>query len=518
MKVLNALGLNPEAVKQFISIRRRSSSATDWGVRGSSSGWRHACWIGLLSFAICLGAAEAAKPNVLFIAIDDLRNDLGALGVEHARTPHLDAFAATARLFSHHYTQVPTCGASRASLLRGQYPSRTAHLGNHAITATHATWGESNLPAWFQRHGYRTFALGKITHHPGGRTGRNWAEGPEELPGAWTRSWIPASPWRHAEGMMHGYANGQPRVRGESPAWEAFDGPDEAYPDAWVAAEAIATMEGLATLDGPWFFGVGFFKPHLPFAAPRRYFDQHDPDRIPALRTAVMARRDWPSGWHGSGEFRGNYGHDGRDPATDPDYARELRHAYAASVSYVDAQVGRVLDRLRTTGLEANTIVVIWSDHGFLLGEHAIWGKHSLYEHALRAPLMIRHPGLAQPGEVSAAIVETVDLFPTLLELCGLPTPPGLDGRSLLPNLRNPRAAGRKPAFGFWTNGRRTVRTDRWRLIIQAAQDESPTHVELFDYETDPDETRNHAADQPEIVRELRAWLDRVPTPTATSR
>jgi iduronate 2-sulfatase len=483
----------------------------------SPRGWRHCWWVCWLSFAISLEAAHPARPNVLFIAIDDLRNDLGALGVEHARTPHLDAFAATARLFSHHYTQVPTCGASRASLLRGRYPTQPAHLGNHAIAATHATWGDANLPAWFQRHGYRTLALGKITHHPGGRTGRNWADGPEELPGAWTRCWIPDSPWRHAEGIMHGYANGQPRVRGESPAWEAFDGSDEAYPDAWVAAESIATLQQLAAQDGPWFFGVGFFKPHLPFAAPQRYFDRHDPDRIPALHAAVAVRRDWPSGWHGSGEFRGNYGHDGRDPATNPDYARQLRHAYAASVSYVDAQVGRVLTALHKFGLDQNTIVILWSDHGFLLGEHAIWGKHCLYEHALRAPLIIRHPGLPHPGRTSAAVVESVDLFPTLLELCDLPLPAGLDGRSLLPQLRNPEAPATKPARGFWTNGRRTLRTERWRLIVHGDNDRETSPMELFDYQTDPDETRNHALDRPVIASELRTLLDRIPAP-ATAR
>ena len=217
-------------------------------------------------------AAEAKlrRPNVLLIAIDDLRNDLGSLGVAHAKTPALDALAAEGRLFTHHYVQVPTCGASRCALLRGRYPSEPAQLGNGAIAATHAAWGDANLPAWFRRHGYRTLALGKITHHPGGRTGRQWAEGPEELPGAWDRCWIPDSPWKTAQAMMHGYANGVARAPGKSPPWEAFDGPDEAYPDAWVAAEAIATLGELAKSDGPWFFAVGLFKPHLPFAAPKK--------------------------------------------------------------------------------------------------------------------------------------------------------------------------------------------------------------------------------------------------------
>lgn len=462
----------------------------------------------LLALAFAAVTASAApRTNVLFIAIDDLRNDLGALGVAHARTPHLDALVASGRLFSHHYVHVPTCGASRAALLRGCRPSLPAHLNNNAVPATHKDWGDANLPAWFRRHGYKTLALGKVTHHPGGLTGRNWAEGPEELPGAWNRSWIPATPWKHAEGMMHGFANGQPRVRGQSPAWEAFDGPDEAYPDAWIASEACAVLKELAGSSEPWFFAVGFFKPHLPFAAPQRYFDQHNPTKIAVPAPDSARRPDWPSGWHNSGEFRGNYAHAGQDPATNAAYAAQLRHAYAASVTYMDAQVGRVLAALRALGLESNTVVVAWSDHGFLLGEHAIWGKHCLYEAAMRSPLIIRQPGMAHPGRASAAVVETVDLFPTLTELCGLPTPNGLDGRSLSPQLRDPTLASGRPAFGSWTGGQRTVRVERWRLIEQAGRDGTATRIELFDYATDPWEARNHADARPAVVKELQALL-----------
>ncbi len=456
--------------------------------------------IGALS--VTAAAQPASRPNVLFIAIDDLRNDLGALGVAHARTPNLDAFAATARIFSHHYVQVPTCGASRAALLRGRYPTEPAHLANGAIANTHLSWGEANLPAWFKKHGYRTLALGKITHHPGGRTGANWAGGPEELPASWDRSWIPDTPWPHAEGIMHGYANGRPRTRGQSPALEAFDGPDSAYPDAWVADEAVKTLRDLADSGQPWFLAVGLFKPHLPFAAPRRYFDQHDPERIPA--PAVTARPAGVSGWHASGEFN-NYSHDGRDANVDEAYARALRHAYAASTTYVDAQAGRVLDALRELNLAGNTVVVVWGDHGLLLGEHAIWGKHSLYENALRSPLLVRAPGMAEPGQTSRVIVETVDLFPTLTDLCGLPAPAGLDGRSLGPQLKSPAAPSGKPAVAFWTRGQRTVRTDRWRLIAHPASPATggvPAY-ELFDFALAPAESVNLAETFPRVVAEL---------------
>jgi iduronate 2-sulfatase len=462
--------------------------------------------IGAISGTLVHAAETAARPNVLFIAIDDLRTDLGALGVAHAKTPRLDAFAATARVFSHHYVQVPTCGASRCALLRGQYPNEVAHVANTAIATTHSRWGDANLPAWFKRHGYQTLALGKITHYPGGRTGKEWAEGPEELPGAWTRCWIPDAPWKTAEAMMHAYANGKPRVPGKTPPLEAFDGPDNAYPDAWVAGEAVNTLRELARSKEPWFFAVGLFKPHLPFAAPKRFFDLHDPEKIPAPK--VTARPTEPSSWHKSGEFRGNYGHDGRDPERDPAYARSVRQAYAAAISYVDSQAGRVLDALHELGLGENTIVIVWGDHGFLLGEHAIWGKHCLYERALRSPLMVRVPGLAQAGKTSSAIVETVDLFPTLTDLCGLATPPGLDGRSLRPQLANPATKSGKPALSFWSAGQRTLRDEKWRLIAHApAAPGAEFGIELFDVIADPDEARNEAARQPETVARLLKQL-----------
>lgn len=473
--------------------------------------------VGLLSNA---ARGDSPRPNVLLISIDDLRSDLGAMGVEHAKTPQLDAFAKSSRGFANHYVQIPTCGASRCALLRGCYPSVAAQVNNQAILRTQGAWGSESLPAVFRAAGYRTLALGKITHYPGGLTGKGWAEGPEELPGAWERAWIPAGPWETPEAIMHGYANGAPRRPGQSPPWEAFDGPDEAYPDAWVAAEAINTLRELAEKEEPWFFGVGFFKPHLPFAAPQRWHALHAAG-VPELSPEAAAKPAWPSGWHRSGEFRGNYGHAaGRDPDTDREYAQLMRRSYAASVSYMDAQVGRVLAELQQLGLDDNTIVVVWSDHGFLLGEHAIWGKHCLYEQALRSPLMIRSPKLLQPGRMSHATVESIDIFPTLTDLCGLETPDSLDGRSLSAILNDPAAPALKPAHGFWTGGQRTVRTDRWRLIVHPSQPKDTSNdspqVELFDYANDPDETRNHAAEHPTVVAELLGLLQAVPSIPAT--
>lgn len=465
----------------------------------------------LLAASVAVWSAAAAapgRPNVLFIAIDDLRNDLGVYGVAHARTPALDAFGRTARVFNRHYVQAPTCGASRFSLLSGRYPTAAREVSNHAIRDTSAGWAGDSLPGRFRAAGYRTLSLGKISHFPGNLTGKGWAELPEEIAGVWDRAWIPAGPWTTAEGIMHGYADGVARVSGKSPSIEAAAGPDEAYPDAWVAAEAVATLRELAAGGQPWFFGVGFFKPHLPFAAPQRWHDRHDGRAIPVPSAAARARPTWPSTWHESNEFRRQYAHPaGADPNEDEAYARQLRAAYAACVSYVDAQVGRVLDALRELKLEHDTIVVVWSDHGFLLGEHAIWGKHCLFDGALRSPLLIRVPGLAQPGAASDAPVETVDLLPTLLDLCGLPPVSTVSGLSLRPQLQEPGAPSAKGAHSFWTQGLRTIRTERWRLVTDPAGE----RIELFDYVSDPDETRNHAAEHPGVVEELLKRLPPVP-------
>ncbi len=444
-------------------------------------------------------------PNILFIAIDDWRNDLHALGVDHVKTPYMDRFAQESMLFSHHYVQVPTCGASRAALLSGLRGPQVGS-GNHAIATGHRHWGDQVLPRWFRKHGYQTLALGKITHHPGNLRGDDWNHPPEELPNAWDRSWVPPdTPWQTPAAMMHGYANGVARTRGQSPAWEAYDGDDKSYPDGWVAAEALEVLAELADADGPWFFGVGFFKPHLPFAAPKKYFDLYDPDDIPA--PADTKRQPEPSGWRRSSELMGNYGHDGRDPYTDEEYARVLRHAYAAATSYVDVQVGKVLERVRELGLMDDLIIVIWSDHGFALGEHGAWGKHHLYEAAVRAPMLIRYPGMSQQGTICHATVETIDIFPTLTDLAGLPSPQGIFGVSLRPLLDDPGGASLKPAFSHW-RGEEAVRDERWRLVVQgAAKNDQVEAIELFDFKDSVEGIRVDHEAHPDVVERLLAEL-----------
>ncbi len=450
---------------------------------------------------------EDVKYNVLFISIDDLRNDLGALGIDYVQTPYLDSFAEESRLFSRHYVQVPTCGSSRAALLRGKRAAETRFLPNTVIRDTHEEWGQQSLPALFREHGYQTLSLGKITHYPGGLTGEGWAEGPEELPDVWDHIWVPDSPWGTPEDMMHGYADGVPRDRGESPTWEAHDGPDTSYPDGWVANDAIETLDELAESEQPWFFAVGFFKPHLPFAAPLKYFELYDPYDIPEPEDTYIPES--PSSWHGSGEMMGNYGQHPGDPNEDREYARQLRHAYAAATTYVDVQVGRVLNKLEELGLKEETIIVIWSDHGFALGEQGIWGKHSLYEVALKAPMLIRKPGMNAPGELSDAIVETIDIFPTLLDLAGLSAPDGLEGHTLRVQLDDPGAPSQKPAFAHWNRGQETVRTDEWRLIVHRPEGETEG-FELFDFRESSEGERVNPENYPNVVERLMDKLEHI--------
>ena len=476
----------------------------------------------LLSFLLALllfsckenAIVEKPRPNVLFISIDDLNNDLGALGVDYVHTPHLDNFSEKARLFSRHYIQVPSCGPARAALLRGKRPTDERFLPNSAILNTHEEWGDESLPRWFRDHGYRTLSLGKITHYPGGMAGEGWAEAPEELPGAWDRVWVPEStPWETPQDMMHGYANGVPRDRGAdfesgSPSWEAYDGPDTSYPDGWVADDAIRVLEELKSANEPWFFGVGFFKPHLPFAAPQKYFDIYDPYDIPVPEDTV--RHPDPSSWHASNEMLRSYGQHPGHPQTDEAYARRLRLAYAAATTYVDAQVGKVLDTFTSLGLDENTIVVIWSDHGFALGHQGIWGKHSLYEIALKSPLMIRYPGMDRPGEISDAIVEAVDIYPTLTDLAGISTPDGLHGNSLRPQLEDPLAESFKPAFAFYGRGQTSVRVNDWRLIMHR-DGENILGYELFDFRNNPDGERKDPDQYSPVIEELSGHFTSLP-------
>ena len=465
----------------------------------------------ILGFGLLLAgmAGAAERPNVLFIAVDDLRPWLGCYDPKLAVSPNIDRLAKEGRRFSRHYVQVPTCGASRCALMFGRYPGRLpGDAGNEAIQKTAARQPLPALPALFRQQGYRTVSVGKITHYPGGRGGKGWADGPEELPGAWDESLMPGGTWKTPEGAMHGYANGMTRQQAgkdpaKKPVSQSVAGDDRTYPDGWTADEAVKRLTDLAAGDQPFFFAAGFIKPHLPFAAPESFFKATSEITAPVPRAAEKPA--FPTTWHGSGEFR-QYALNEGDPFREPSSAEAYRRAYLACVRYTDAQVGKLLAALEASPAAKTTIVVLWGDHGFLLGEHAIWGKHCLFEEALHSPLIIRVPGQKKPGEAAEAIVETVDLYPTLAALAGLPISKELDGRSLVPQLEDPAAASDGQAAGFW-QGSATLRTDRHRLILSG---KDRATVELYDHREDPAETVNVAQSQAGRIAGLRKQLEQL--------
>ena len=465
-----------------------------------------------LFLAAC--SSPAPPPNVLFLAIDDLRPELGAYGVSDMVTPNLDRFAATARLFQRHYVQVPTCGASRYALLTGERPSSLEHTSNDAIRNLLPKIEQERPESFahlFRRAGYRTVQIGKISHYVDGRIYSYEGEGDGELemPFSWDERLMPYEKWGTAWNSFFGYADGSNRnmKRGAYPPYERADVPDEAYPDGLIAQDAIAQLNALE--GEPFLLAVGFFKPHLPFTAPAKYWDLYDRDEIDVSPNPDIPAGIHPASLHASNEMFGNYNHErngGKGVRIPDEDARTLRHAYYASVSFVDAQVGKVLDELERLGLAENTIVVIWGDHGWHLGDHTIWGKHTTFERATRSALMIRTPGMPHPGVPASGLVETLDLYPTLADYAGLAAPAGLTGLSLRPMLEDPAHPGKDAAFSYWRE-RYTMRTDRYRIVRHEDPGDGP-ELELFDHETDPHETRNVAGEQPEVVESLRARME----------
>ena len=422
-----------------------------------------------------------AKPNVLLICIDDLNTHLPMYGHQHIHTPNMEKLANQGRLFSHHYVQAPTCGVSRFSLLFGKYPPMRADNG--LIAKHHKKQNPSpSFPSWLKSKGYETIAIGKISHHPGGYLGKNWDDPTKpEMPGAWTRSLMPCGPWKTPVAAMHGYAGGKARVRGKnSPLETTTETP--AYPDDLILEGAQKELNTLATSEKPWLLAVGFIKPHLPFTAPQTFLNHYKDITFPPIPSPT--KPNTPSLWHGSWEFMGNYSN-AKDPRKDAAYALEVRKYYAASTSYVDDNIGKLLTHLDKTGLSKNTTVILWSDHGFSLGEKAIWGKHHLYITALHAPLIIRTPNQKTAGQATSEIVETIDLYPTICELAGLPLPGHLDGQSLTKIIDDPKAKSDGTAISLWRKDKSIITKETHTIF----RDAKP--LLKFDLTKDPHEKNN---------------------------
>lgn len=456
----------------------------------------------LTFFALTFSAL--AQPNVLLICVDDLRPELKSFGMDYIHSPNIDKLAASGRPFFKHYVQAPTCGASRYTLLTGRYGPRSnsALFSRAEQIAKNADSVVPSMPAWFRQNGYTTVSVGKVSHHPGGRGGPDWNDGSiPEMPLSWDRHINPDGAWQHPRGAMHGLAHGE--IRGDASKMDvhqAVEGEDSIYPDGLIVDEGLRQMDQLAAGDKPFFLAVGIIRPHLPFGAPAKYLEHYKDATLP-----VIAHSEKPEGrrttWHKSGEYM-KYNKWGKNPNEDPDFAIETRKHYAACVTYADALVGKLLDRLDALGLRDDTIVALWGDHGWHLGEHSIWGKHALFEESLHSPLIISAPGMKRSGDPTSSMVETLDVFPTLCELTGIEPPAGLHGTSLQSILENPDAKGHA-AVAYSSRGSRTIRTDTHRLI---AHDNG--FLELYDHRLPDAETVNLAGANGPLVEKLLKQLN----------
>ena len=480
-----------------------------------------------LSILVCCLMASAAygetngKPNLLFIAVDDLRPQLGCYGESWMKTPNIDRLAASGLRFTRHYVQVSTCGASRHALLTGLRPSVAADYNNYSFMVHRkelAARPTESFPHLFKQNGYRTVVIGKVSHSVGSRS---------DLSRSWSEVRQLKRRWGGRHNVINAYAQierpaSAPRLRNKGYAFESAPVDDKGYADAWIAEHAV---KALNDLKGERFcLAVGFVKPHLPFNAPTKYWKLYDPEKIPPAPFPKIPKGIDPDvSLHPSFELLSQYDVP-KGGLTDAAYIKKLRHGYCAAVSYADAQIGKVLDELDRLDLSKNTIVVLWGDHGWHLGELGTWGKHTAFERALRSPLLVRLPGMKARGQASDALIETVDVYPTLAELCSLTPPKGLGGDSFAALLDDPKAAGPTEAFGYhrpWTNladGYRhkeknpwgkTMRTDRYRFTVWTTERTGGEiiQVELYDHKTDPEESSNVAEKQPELVRTMLARI-----------
>jgi arylsulfatase A-like enzyme len=451
------------------------------------------------------GAAPAdppARPNVVLVCVDDLRPLLGCYGSGAVVSPNIDRLAAEGRAFTRHYVQVAICGPSRCSLLTGRR------------TYSWDCWGalrkREDEPAYptsfahlFRRNGYRTVCIGKVSHLPGGVMDKE--QKVHQVPFSWDVARAPVGPWRTPWRAFFSYDKGRAynkviRMEKDAPSlpYECANVPDTGYADGLNAEEGVRQLRDLKSRGRPFLLAVGFYKPHLPFNAPKRYWDLYDRAKLPAPpHPSPPAGVDSKISLHTSYELTTHYKWPSGAGTINDAEARLLRHAYFACVSYVDAQIGKVLDEVKRLGLEKTTVVALWSDHGWHLGDHGIFGKHTNHEIAVRSPLIIKAPWMPAPGARAGGLAESVDLYPTLAELCGLKAPAGLDGTSLVPLLRDPEADGKAFAFSFIGRNKlmgRTVRTGRYRFVIWQDAGGKAVQTELYDHAGDPHEAVNIAS------------------------
>ena len=451
----------------------------------------------MLLVLLAWAPARGAKLNVLFIAVDDMNADLACYGSPLVKSPNIDRLAARGVRFDHAYCQYPFCSPSRSSLMTGLRPDTTRVFDLNY----HFRQGLPNvvtLAQMFMNNGYYVARVGKIYHY--GNPGDIGTNGLDDR-ASWMERFNPAG--RDKTSLELDVMNYTPgRGLGSSMAFFADpQGTDEQHTDGKVADQAIKLLE--EHKDKPFFIAAGFYKPHCPWITPKKYFDLYSMDQIklPELtpranypRPALASTNPWPY-------F-----------SVTPDQARECKRAYYAAISFVDAQIGRLLDAVDRLGLADNTVIVFWSDHGYHLGEHGLWFKQSCFEEAARVPLIVCLPGKKNAGQTSPRLVELLDLYPTLADLASLTPPKDLQGTSLKPLLEDPQANWDLPAYtqvqraGF---GGYSVRTPRYRYT---EWDFGKRGLELYDQQDDPHELHNLAEDSQhaDLVKQFSALLRKI--------
>jgi arylsulfatase A-like enzyme len=449
---------------------------------------------------------------VLLICVDDLRCETGCYGVEGIRTPHIDRLAGEGRMFSRHYVHAAACGPSRCAMLTS-WRTQSWDVWGAARKRREEPTQPIALPHLFKRNGYTTVCLGKVSHEPGGVMDEE--QQMHQIPFAWDRASAPTGEWKTPWRAFFAYENGayynrvikganrsEPRLPFERPRSAGSE-----FPDTLNADAAIAELERLGNSGQPFFLAVGFYKPHLPFVAPQRHWDRYGRGAIPpAPHPKPAANTKASISLHQSYEPTTHYHWPEGAGRVSAESGRVLKHAYWAAVSYTDEQIGRVLDACRTLGLAKTTIVVLWSDHGWHLGDHGIWGKATHHEVSLRSPLIIRIPDQPMPGKAAGGLVESVDLYPTLADLCGLKVPGNLQGRSNVALVRDPAAPGRAHTLGIWKNGR-SIRTGTHRYVEWKDKQGKVIQQELYDLQADPMETDNVAAGHADLVATMKTRL-----------
>ena len=466
--------------------------------------------------------AFSGRPNILFIIVDDLRPELGCYGTPLIRTPNIDAVARRGVTFTRAYCQQSLCNPSRASVLTGTRPD-TIRVWDQSTHFRDSKPDVATIPQYFKSRGYETAGVGKVFHTS------------LEDPPSWSLSKPAlriqseyASPEirkrtarRAGVAQMLGKSEGWIESVLQGPAVESYDAPDGKYLDGKVTEAGLKLLRRMGGKKKPFFLAVGYYKPHLPFVAPKKYWDLYDPQEIPMAANNFPPRDAPPFALNDMFELACYEGfshvHRASQKGLSEYNARLLKHGYYACVSFVDAQVGRLLAELDRLKLRENTIVVIWGDHGWKLGEHRAWGKQTNYEVDTRAPLIISAPGASNGSHSQAALVECVDIFPTLCELAGLAGPQGLEGLSLGPLLDGRPRPWKIAAFSQFPRGfqgkimGRSIRTERFRYVEWRGWISGRFIArEVYDHETDPQENVN-IANRPEnedLVRSLASILD----------